>query len=99
MAISLGLIPYFQTNPFAPSLKNSKHRLKMSAKLQLSASSKYRFTEDESDGSNSSSSQDNMALDQKEISQATAAADGEWDQIETAGNLLVKRALIGSFWL
>lgn len=58
---------------------------KMSAKLQLQPALSY--SEDESDGSNSSSSQDNMALDQKEISQATAAADGEWDQIETAGNL------------
>ena len=42
-------------------------------------------TEDESDGSNSSSSQDNMALDQKEISQAAAAGEDGGDQIETEG--------------
>ena len=58
---------------------------KMSAKLQLQPA--LSDSEDESDGSNSSLSQDNMALDQKEIPQATAAADGEWDQIETEGNL------------
>ena len=48
---------------------------KMSAKLQLQPA--LSDSEDESDGSNSSLSQDNMALDQKEIPQATAAADGE----------------------